>query len=62
MHNPENPKRKDIKNIFFTATDYIQAMYTGKKWFPYNKGGDFKKWYGNNDFVINYWANGKELK
>lgn len=51
-----------IGNIYFTATDYIQAMYTGKKWFPYNKGGDFRKWYGNNDYVINFEGNGKELK
>lgn len=50
------------ERIFFNATDYIQAMYTGIKWFPYNKGGDYRKWYGNNDYIINYEKNGKELK
>lgn len=49
-------------NIFFKATDYIHAMYTGKKWFPYNKGGDFRKWYGNNDYVVNWKDNGKEIR
>lgn len=49
-------------NVFFNATDYIQAMYTGKKWFPYNKGGEYRKWYGNNDYLINYQNNGKEVK
>ncbi len=49
-------------NVFFNATDYIQAMYTGEKWFPYNKGGEYKKWYGNNDYLINYQNNGKEVK
>ena len=32
------------------------------KWFPYNKGGDFRKWYGNNDYIINYGDNGKDIK
>lgn len=35
------------------------ARASEKKWFPYNKGGDFRKWYGNNEFVIN-WANDGE--
>lgn len=51
-----------IDNLFFGATDYIHAMYTGKKWFPYNKGGDFRKWYGNNDYVVNWKDNGKEIR
>lgn len=46
---------------YYTATDSIQAFYTGKKWFPYNKGGEFRKWYGNNDYVINWETNGKEV-
>ncbi|WP_371836455.1 BREX-1 system adenine-specific DNA-methyltransferase PglX [Bifidobacterium pseudolongum] len=33
------------------------AAESGAKWFPYNKGGDFRKWYGNQEFVVN-WANG----
>jgi hypothetical protein len=33
-----------------------------KKWFPMNKGGEFRRWYGNNDWVINYADDGKELK
>lgn len=50
-----------IANAFFDATDSIQAMYTGKKWFPYNKGGMFRKWYGNNDCVVNWEGNGREI-
>ena len=38
-----------------------EALCCGKKWFPYCKGGTFRKWYGNREYVIN-WANGgKEL-
>ena len=33
-----------------------------EKWFPYNKGGAFRKWYGNNDFVINWYNNGFDIK
>lgn len=36
-------------------------MYTGKKWFPCNKGGAFRKWYGNNDYVVNWHNNGEEI-
>ena len=31
------------------------------KWFPYNKGGDFRKWYGNNDYVVNFKDKGAEV-
>ncbi len=33
-----------------------------KKWFPMNKGGAFRKWYGNNEWVINYENDGQEIK
>jgi len=32
------------------------------KWFPYNKGGKFRKWYGNHDYVINWFNDGEELR
>lgn len=31
------------------------------KWFPLNKGGSFRKWYGNNFYVINFENNGKTI-
>ena len=31
------------------------------KWYPHNKGGTFKKWYGNQEFVLNWQNNGEEL-
>lgn len=33
-----------------------------KKWFPYNKGGEFRRWYGNNDYVVNWQNDGFEIK
>ena len=38
-----------------------EAKQSLKKWFPYNKGGSFRKWYGNQDFVINWEHDGQEL-
>lgn len=32
------------------------------KWIPLQKGGTFKKWYGNNEYVINWSDNGSEIK
>lgn len=32
------------------------------KWFPYNKGGEFRKWYGNRDYIINWLDDGYELQ
>ena len=34
--------------------NYHEVIHSNKKWFPYNKGGEFRKWYGNNDYVVNY--------
>lgn len=31
------------------------------KWYPHNKGGSFRKWYGNRDHVIEYAKNGRSL-
>ena len=42
--------------------DRIQAKSSNKKWFPYNKGGSFRKWYGNQDYVINWENDGYELQ
>lgn len=39
-----------------------EAKASKLKWFPYNKGGDFRLWYGNNDYVINWYNDGAELK
>lgn len=33
----------------------------GYKWFPYNKGGEFRKWYGNNDYIVKFSNKGAEV-
>ncbi|MBS0986383.1 BREX-1 system adenine-specific DNA-methyltransferase PglX [Acetobacter thailandicus] len=37
------------------------ALASGDKWFPYNKGGDFRKWFGNCDYVLRYDEFGNNL-
>lgn len=40
----------------------VEAKNSLKKWFPYNKGGDFRKWYGNQEYVVNWKNDGEEIK
>ena len=43
----------NIGRIFFDCVSTIEASQSGYKWFPYNKGGAYRKWYGNQDYIIN---------
>lgn len=36
--------------------------YFDSKWYPYCNGGNFRKWYGNNEDVVNWYDNGIEVK
>lgn len=38
------------------------TMFDSLKWFPYNKGGSYRKWYGNNEYVLNWENHGDTLK
>lgn len=39
-----------------------EAQDSGLKWFPYNKGGDYRKWYGNNEYVVNWKNDGEDIR
>jgi hypothetical protein len=39
-----------------------ESAASKKKWFPYNKGGDFRRWYGNNYHVVNWEFDGRQIK
>jgi hypothetical protein len=49
-------------NICLSAKDKEEARESGKKWFPYNKGGGYNKWYGNNYYLVNWQSDGHEIK
>jgi len=38
------------------------AVASNRKWFPYNKGGEFRKWYGNQEWLVNWAHDGEELR
>jgi type II restriction/modification system DNA methylase subunit YeeA len=46
----------------FSANDADEAVNSGMKWFPYQKGGAFRKWSGNLEYVVNWLDNGLEIK
>lgn len=50
------------ENISFNSTSNAEAYESQKTWFPYNKGGEYRKWFGNNEFVIDWKNNGEEIK
>ncbi|PJI93568.1 BREX-1 system adenine-specific DNA-methyltransferase PglX [Luteimicrobium subarcticum] len=45
----------------FSCTSREDAAASGARWFPYNKGGEFRKWYGNQDYVLNWENDGAEI-
>jgi type II restriction/modification system DNA methylase subunit YeeA len=45
-----------------SVKDFSLLNKNSDKWYPIAKGGEYRKWYGNNDFAINYANNGYALK
>ena len=54
----------EVKNTNFSAdcNSPENALRTRVKWFPFNKGGGLRKWYGNFDYVINWLDGGRDIK
>ncbi|WP_430750895.1 BREX-1 system adenine-specific DNA-methyltransferase PglX [Lacticaseibacillus zeae] len=51
-----------FQNIKFNACDAIDFARASKKWAPISKGGPYRKWFGNLEYVINWENNGNEIK
>ena len=56
-HEISETKRFLPKGTPCCADDFLYL-----KWFPYNKGGTYRRWYGNNDYVLNWEGNGSKLR
>ena len=52
----------DHFNINFSCESCVESKNSNLKWYPYNKGGDFKKWYGNQNYVVNWLNDGYEIR
>lgn len=51
----------DFSRIGFGFNSRKEAQKSGFRWFPYNKGGEFRKWFGNNDHIVDYKNDGAVL-
>jgi type II restriction/modification system DNA methylase subunit YeeA len=50
------------KSLTLDCKSREEARESGRKWFPYNKGGEFRRWYGNNEYFVNWQFDGREIK
>lgn len=51
-----------LGRIAFGCTNRDEARRSGKRWFPYMKGGDYNRWYGNQELVVNWESDGAEIR
>jgi hypothetical protein len=51
-----------LNNIGFGLSSIEASIQSNKRWFPYNKGGDYRKWYGNNELVVNWKNEGEDIR
>ncbi|OFQ22232.1 restriction endonuclease subunit M [Actinomyces sp. HMSC062G12] len=47
---------------YMRARDREDARASGARWFPHNKGGEFRKWWGNQDYVVNWENDGSSIQ
>ena len=52
----------ETNNTALGCRNRQEEIQLQKKWVPYNKGGEFRKWYGNNEYVVNWFNDGEEIK
>ncbi|QAT27597.1 BREX-1 system adenine-specific DNA-methyltransferase PglX [Leuconostoc mesenteroides] len=50
-----------LENTEFNCQSLEAATMSHKKWFAYQKGGTFRRWYGNNSYLVNFRNGGYEL-
>ena len=51
----------DGRKIQYGCVSRESAALTGGKWFPCTKGGGFRRWYGFNEYLVNWEHDGREL-
>ena len=51
-----------IRNIGFGYESREKAKESGLKWFPTNKGGSYRKWYGNLELVVDWQNDGQRIR
>ena len=51
-----------IDRVSFKSSSREEAKSSNRKWFPFQKGGAFRKWYGNHQFIVNWSRDGDEIR
>ena len=52
----------DYTNVNIECKTPEESAKSERRWYPHNKGGSFRRWYGNIEYVIDYFHNGKNLR
>ena len=51
------------RKMYFPSGKKVgESDFNNFRWFPYNKGGSYRKWYGNNEYLLDWKDNGSRLK
>jgi type II restriction/modification system DNA methylase subunit YeeA len=51
-----------FSKLCLSAANRDVAIQSACKWFPCNSGGQFRKWYGNNEIVVNWESDGDSIR
>ena len=52
----------NFTNIFWSCSNHEESYRSTFKWYPCTKGGSFRRWYGNLEYVVNWYHDGEEIK
>ena len=51
-----------FEKISFDTVSCEETKYNEIKWYPYNKGGEYRRWYGNREYIVNWKNNGNDIR
>lgn len=52
----------ELTHIGLNCKSRIEAEASRRRWFPYNKGGEYRRWYGNQTHVVNWSNDGEQIR
>jgi hypothetical protein len=52
----------DFDHMGLGMRSRVEAKQSRKRWFPHNKGGAYRKWYGNGEYVVDWGNDGENIK
>lgn len=51
-----------LRRTLFNCPNAVSSFESEAKWYPHNKGGSFRRWFGNAEYLIEYKSNGESLR